>query len=91
MSILMYCLDKEGDITNVGDLVEKTGGDYTFQGRIVVIFNKLGAPDAIRVVVEGSEGLLLIMSPKQIRRVKDYAYEVLPRTSCPACGHQSQP
>jgi hypothetical protein len=93
MSVLQYCLDKEGDMVRVGERVAKTGGDYTFEGRVVVIFHKLGAADAIRVVVEGDEGILLIMTPKQIRRVSTYqAYEeVLPRTSCPACNHRIEP
>lgn len=81
----MYCLDKEGDLVNVGDWVEKSSGDYIFKGRVVVIFNKLGNPNAVRVVVEGDEGLLLIMTPSQIRRfATDVHYK--PQTTCEKCG-----
>jgi len=50
----------------VGDRVIKDGGDYSFVGTVVAVFTKLSG--VIRYVVEGDTGLLLIHSPKTIRR-----------------------
>lgn len=49
----------------VGDLVQKTGGDYTFTGRIVARFTKLSAAE--RVVVENKDGVLHIFNPSQLQ------------------------
>lgn len=53
---------------NVGDRVEKIGGDYTFKGIVVSVFQKtLGGT---RVVVENEQGLLHIFSEKQLETIK---------------------
>ena len=44
----------------VGDLVQKPGGDYRFDGTVVAAFKKLSG--AIRVVVEDDRGCLHIFS-----------------------------
>ncbi len=44
----------------VGDKVIKTGGDYTFEGTVVSVFQKLSGK--IRVVVEDDRGILHIFS-----------------------------
>lgn len=51
----------------VGDIVEKTSGDYRFKGEIVAAFPKKGGQR--RFVVEDDRGLLFIFSPKQLTRV----------------------
>jgi hypothetical protein len=61
-----------------GDLVCKTGGDYTFYGRVVATFHKWNKADAVRVVVEDDRGLLLIMNPKQIRESANGEWRMLP-------------
>jgi len=53
---------------NVGDLVEKVGGDYTFKGNIVSVFEKLSG--AVRLVVEDDRGVLHVYSEKILRLVK---------------------
>ena len=50
---------------SVGDLVEKTGGDYTFVGHVVAVFSKLSG--AIRYVVEDDRGVLHVYSDKVLR------------------------
>jgi hypothetical protein len=49
-----------------GDKVRKSGGDYSFYGTVVAVFNKIGNPKAYRIVVEDSRGILLIMNPTQV-------------------------
>lgn len=49
----------------VGDLVEKVGGDYIFVGHIRAIFPK--ASGAERMVVEDDRGVLHIYSSKNLR------------------------
>ena len=49
----------------VGDLVRKTGGDYSFLGVVVAIFAKRNGT-AVRVVVENGAGILHIFNPKQL-------------------------
>jgi hypothetical protein len=44
---------------NVGDKVIKSGGDYTFEGTVVSIFQKLDG--SIRYVIEDSRGILFLM------------------------------
>lgn len=44
----------------IGDNVIKSGGDYTFEGKVVSVFQKLGG--SIRYVVEDSRGLLFIFN-----------------------------
>lgn len=44
----------------VGDLVEKTGGDYFFTGKVVSVFAKRDGAE--RCVVESDEGLLHIFN-----------------------------
>ena len=52
---------------NVGDLVEKVGGDYTFKGNIVSVFEKLSG--AVRLVVEDDRGVLHVYNEKILRLV----------------------
>ena len=52
---------------SVGDPVEKTSGDYKFTGIVVAVFHKLNNKEAVRVVVENSDGVLHIFSPKQLQ------------------------
>lgn len=49
----------------VGDKVEKFGGDYTFEGIVVAIFKKLSGK--IRLVVEDDRGILHIFSENNLR------------------------
>lgn len=53
-------------IFNVGDAVEKVGGDYTFEGTVVSVFSKLSG--ATRLVVEDNRGVLHIYSEKNLKR-----------------------
>lgn len=59
----------------IKDRVKKVGGDYTFEGVVVAMFNKLGGE--VRYVIEDDRGILLIMNPRQIVKVgpteMDYA------------------
>jgi hypothetical protein len=52
----------------VGQLVEKVGGDYQFEGYVVAKFAKLSG--AVRYVVEDDRGVLHVYSAK-ILRIKD--------------------
>jgi len=56
---------------DVGDLVKKTSGDYTYSGFVVAKFHKLGATGAldgpVRFVVQDARGLLMIMSDSQLQ------------------------
>lgn len=51
-------------INHVGKKVKKTSGDYTFEGEIIAIIQKLSG--AIRYAVEDDRGLVLIMNEKQV-------------------------
>ena len=50
---------------NLGDKVEKVGGDYTFVGTIVSKFNKLSGKE--RFVVEDDRGVLHVYSEINLR------------------------
>ena len=52
-----------------GDLVEKGGGDYTFVGHVVAVFEKLSG--AVRLVVEDDRGVLHVYSEKILRHVDE--------------------
>lgn len=52
-----------------GDAVIKDSGDYTFEGVIVGIIDKLSG--AKRYAVEDSRGLLFIFNAKQLRKVDE--------------------
>ena len=52
-----------------GDLVEKVGGDYTFVGHVVAVFEKLSG--AVRLVVEDDRGVLHVYSVKILRHVDE--------------------
>lgn len=54
----------DGPVYAVGDRVQKTGGDYRFEGVVVAVFRKLSG--AVRLVVEDERGLLLIWNEKQV-------------------------
>lgn len=58
----------------VGDLVRKTGGDYSFLGVVVAIFTKRNR-ETVRVVVENGAGILHIFNPKQLT-MEEEGYEV---------------
>jgi hypothetical protein len=49
----------------VGDLVIKSGGDYTFTGVVVSVFSKLSG--VTRVVVENPDGIVHIFNAKQLQ------------------------
>lgn len=53
---------------DVGDRVEKTGGDYAFVGYVVAVFRK-HASNEMRIVVENAERLIHIFHPRQLRQV----------------------
>lgn len=53
----------------VGDKVEKVGGDYTFVGIVVSVFQKLSG--AVRLVVEDDRGVLHVYSEKNLRMKND--------------------
>lgn len=53
----------------VGDKVEKVGGDYTFVGVVVSVFQKLSG--AVRLVVEDDRGVLHVYSEKNLRMKND--------------------
>lgn len=50
---------------DIGDKVEKVGGDYTFEGVVVSKFEKLSGK--VRYVVEDDRGCLHIYSRKNLR------------------------
>ena len=52
----------------VGDEVEKVGGDYTFAGVIVAKFNKLSGVE--RFVVEDDRGVLHVYSEKNLKLIE---------------------
>jgi|GEM_PF-1401057 len=52
----------------VGDRVEKIGGDYYFEGVVVSVFSKLSGE--VRYVVENGHGVLHIYNGKQLRHKK---------------------
>jgi hypothetical protein len=54
----------------VGQQVEKVGGDYTFSGHVVAVFNKLSG-EQVRYVVENGDGILHIFSARNLTAVKD--------------------
>lgn len=53
----------------VGDVVIKTGGDYSFTGTVVSIFKKKSG--VTRCVVENISGILHIFNPEQLTRCND--------------------
>ncbi len=60
----------------IKDKVEKTGGDYTFRGKVIGIFNKLTRDleefsDEIRLAVQNYEGVIHIYSEKNLRKVEN--------------------
>ena len=50
---------------NVGDIVEKVGGHYTFVGTVVAAFQKLSGVD--RYVVEDDRGVLHVYNAKILK------------------------
>jgi hypothetical protein len=48
----------------IGDIVAKIGGDYTFEGMVVAVFNKKTGQR--RLVVEDDRGLLFIFRASQL-------------------------
>lgn len=61
--------DKMETQFKVGDKVEKVGGDYTFVGVVVSVFQKLSG--AVRLVVEDDRGVLHVYSEKNLRMKND--------------------
>jgi hypothetical protein len=49
----------------VGDNVSKVGGDYTFDGVVVSVFQK--SSGVIRLVVEDDRGILHVYSEKNLK------------------------
>ncbi len=54
---------------NIGDKVEKIGGDYTFIGIVVSKFGKLSGK--IRFVVEDDRGILHVYSEKNLKKYEN--------------------
>ena len=54
-------------IFDIGDKVEKVGGDYTFEGIVMASFEKLSG--LRRYVVEDDRGVLHVYSAKILRKV----------------------
>lgn len=53
-----------------GDRVRKSGGDYTFEGEVVTVFQKrIDHGGELRCVVEDDRGLLFIFKPSQLEQV----------------------
>lgn len=50
---------------SIGDRVEKTGGDYYFEGKVVAAFQKLSGAE--RYVVENPAGILHVYSEKNLK------------------------
>jgi hypothetical protein len=60
----------DGRLIGRFDRVEKVGGDYTFVGQVVAVFDKLPKDDLMRrtrYVVEDDRGVLHIYSAKNLR------------------------
>lgn len=51
----------------IGDQVEKVGGDYTFMGHVVAAFHKRSG--VARYVVEDDRGVLHVYNARILRRV----------------------
>lgn len=66
--MINVCKINEEKKIKVRNYVEKLGGDYSFRGVVVSIFKKEGS-GIIRVVVQNSEGILHIFSPKQLWKI----------------------
>jgi hypothetical protein len=49
----------------VGDLIEKTGGDYRFVGEVRAVFTKRNG--VVRYVVENEDGILHIFSAANLK------------------------
>jgi hypothetical protein len=60
----MFLNNSTGVHMVVGDKVVKVGGDYTFEGTVVAVFNKLAGQE--RFVVEDDRGVLHIYSAKNL-------------------------
>src|SRR5574343_172788 len=52
-------------VFEVGDRVEKIGGDYSFEGEVVSVFKKRSG--AVRLVVEDDRGLLFIFNETNLK------------------------
>lgn len=62
-----------GPIFRIGDHVEKTSGGHTYSGIIVAAYQKLSG--AWRYLIEDQDGASFIMTPSQVRLVKDVPEE----------------
>lgn len=58
---------------NVGDLVVKETGDYTFEGWVISVFMKRSGK--VRYVVENPQGILHIFSNGNLTLKKSYSKE----------------
>lgn len=52
---------------SIGDIVTKTGGDYTYTGTVVACFTKKSG--AVRLVVENQDGMLFIFNEQSLQLV----------------------
>ena len=63
-------VDDRGEyLPTEGDRVQKTGGDYSFEGVVVSAFAKRSG--AMRYVVEDDRGLLFIFNRQSLRSIED--------------------
>lgn len=60
--------DESGEAMKLGDRVQKTTGDYRYNGVIVAKFKKLSGVE--RFVVENHDGMLFIFNENQLEAVK---------------------
>ncbi len=52
---------------NIGDKFKKVGGDYQFEGEVVVMFTKRNGQQ--RMVGEDDRGLLFIFDPARVEKI----------------------
>jgi hypothetical protein len=72
-----WVTDERGHIWRLGDFVRKIGGDYAFEGWVVMLGRKLKTKDEnlswstqVRLVVQNRDGVLHIFSPGQLERIR---------------------
>ncbi len=64
----IIAIDRFGTSISRGDYVQKTTGDYRFEGFVLVVFKKLDPSPVIRLVVENKDGIVHIFSGSQLQK-----------------------